>query len=153
LEQQNYVYHPRKKKLGLDVEDKLEIDKIMNNKEYRFYPKNIYYSLDGHNIFKRVDRYRHKLYLIIAFSFLILLNIHELVFNLVHLFNKIDPDYPDQPKHIGHQYKINESSPKSHFYNNWDITSELLGNLYIFGIHLLSIYIFCKFDIDTKIYY
>ena len=125
----------------------------MNNKEYRFYPKNIYYSLDGQNMFKRVDRYRHKLFLIIVFSFLILLNLHELAFNLVHLFNKIDPDSPDQPAHTGHQYKKDESKLNGRFYNNWDISSEFLGNLYILGIHVLSIYIFCKFGIETKIYF
>ena len=135
------------------MEDKLEIDKIMNNKEYRFYPKNIYYSLDGHNIFKRVDRYRHKLFLIIVFSFLILLNLHELIFNLVHLFNKIDPDYPDQKVHTDHQYKKDEGTPKNDYYSLWNIASEFLGDLYILGIHLLAIYIFCKFGIETKIYY
>lgn len=113
----------------------MEIDKIMNNKEHHYYPKNIYYSLDGHNIFKRVDRYRHKPFLIIVFSILILLNLHELIFSLVHLINKIDPDKPDKT------------------YNNWNILREFLGDVYILGIHSLSIYIFCKFGIETKIYY
>ena len=107
----------------------------MNNKGHHYYPKNIYYSLDGQNIFKRVDRYRHKPFLIVVFSCLILLNLHELIFSLVHLINKIDPDKPDTT------------------YNNWNIPREFLGHAYIFGIHLLSIYIFCKFGIETKIYY
>ena len=111
----------------------------MNNKKAHYYPKNIYYSLDGQNIFKRVDRYRHKLLLVILFSILILINFHEIIFNAVHLICRIDPDQPDK-------------NVKGPFYN-WNIASEFLCDLYIIIIQILSFYIFCKFGIETKIYY
>lgn len=47
--------------------------------------KGIYFSLDGHNLFKRVDRYEHKILLIIIFSILVCLNLFELFFNFISL--------------------------------------------------------------------
>lgn len=111
----------------------------MNDKKVHYKPKNIYYSLDGQNIFKRVDRYRHKSSLVWLFCILILINFHEIIFNAIHLILGLDPDQPDQ-KGKG-------------LYYNWNIGSEFLCDSYIIIIHFLSFYIFCKFGIDTKIYY
>ena len=48
----------------------------------------LYYSLDNHNIFKRSDRYKHKIILAIIFGLLVLFNLFEIIFNIVMLTNK-----------------------------------------------------------------
>ena len=149
FEQQNYYYLIKNNELEIQSLEQLAIDKIINDENHRYYLKNIYYSIDGQNIFKRVDRYRHKLLLIIIFSFLTFINFHEIVFNSIHLYKKIDPDNPD--KDINKE--SNNFDSKSKPYNNWNIFSEFLCDLYILTIHFLSFYTFCKFGIDTKIYY
>ena len=119
--------------------NKLNVNELVNDKNYK--SKHIYYDLDGQNIFKRVDRYRHRIFLIIVFTFLILVNLHEILFNIIHLFKKINPDYP---------YRGNNDNQ---LFFRWNIYSQYIFNLYIIVIHLLSIYTFCKLRIDTKIYY
>lgn len=151
FEQQNYYYFINNNKLEINSLEQLAIDKIINDEKQRYYLNNIYYSTDGQNIFKRVDRYRHKLLLIIIFSFLTLINIHEIIFNSIHLYKKIDPDNPD--KDINKKLNNSDAGSKSKPYNNWNIFSEFLCDFYILTIHFLSFYIFCKFGIDTKIYY
>ena len=128
------------------------IDKIINPYDHPFpIPENdkkpkldyhldrIYYGLDGKNIFKRVDRYRHKKYLIPIFILLILINLHEIIFNIVLLSNGIGPE----------DLIINGNEN----YDRWDIASEYLCDIYIFIILMLTAYTFYKFDIETKIYY
>lgn len=41
--------------------------------------------MDNHNIFKRVDRYKKKTFLIVIFSFLSAFNLFEIIFNLLFL--------------------------------------------------------------------
>ena len=108
--------------------NKLNVNELINDKNYK--SKHIYYDLDGHKIF-----------LIIIFIFLILVNLHEILFNIIHLFKKINPDYP---------YRGNNDNQ---LFFRWNIYSQYIFNLYIIVIHLLSIYTFCKSRIDTKIYY
>ena len=42
--------------------------------------------MDNHNIFKRVDRYKKKTFLIVIFSFLSAFNLFEIIFNLLFLY-------------------------------------------------------------------
>lgn len=118
------------------------INKIINDKRYHYILDNIYYCIDGQNIFKRVDRYRHRTMLIILFGILIFINFHEILFNIIFFSFKIDPDRPDRTP-----------NSSNNFFWYWDIASEYLCDIYILGILFLSFYTFCKFGIDTKIYY
>lgn len=115
--------------------------KIINNPIHRYNLDNIYYTLDGQNIFKRVDRYRNKLFLKIVFCFLIFVNFHEILYNIILYCIEIDPE--NLSFGIGEGLK----------YYYWNIISEYLCNFYILAILILSFYTVCKFGIDTKIYY
>ena len=59
--------------------------------------ENIYFSLDGHNFFKRRDRFKYKILLIVCFSYLTLYNAFEIVNGFVLLalkagLNNFDDD-------------------------------------------------------------
>ena len=43
----------------------------------------LYYGLDNHNLFKRVDRYKNKILLIVIFSTLFLFNLFEIIFHII----------------------------------------------------------------------
>ena len=58
----------------------------------------LYYSLDNHNIFKRVDRFRHKIKLIIMFILLVSFNLFEVIFNILSLTFKHKKDEFSDPK-------------------------------------------------------
>ena len=61
----------------------------------------IYYDLDKHNIFKRKDRYRYKILLIILFSLLVAFNIFEIIFNIIGLNSqKKSEDYNETERVI-----------------------------------------------------
>ena len=45
----------------------------------QFKLEGLYYSLDNHNIFKRVDRFRQKIKLIIIFFILVFFNLFEVI--------------------------------------------------------------------------
>ena len=45
----------------------------------------MYYNLDNHSIFKRIDRYEHKIKLIILFSISTFYNFFEIISNIVLL--------------------------------------------------------------------
>jgi hypothetical protein len=57
--------------------------KEINYKLFSF--KTIYYSLDGHNFFKRRDRFENKIVLIICFAYLSLYNVFEIIEGFVLL--------------------------------------------------------------------
>jgi len=101
--------------------------------------ENIYYGSDKKNIFKRIDRYFYKKTLIITFLILCLGNLHEIIFNLVHLILEIDPDEPDT-----------DDSKKFYI---WNIISEYYCDIYIGTLLFLSWLTFAKLKIETKIYY
>lgn len=48
--------------------------------------------MDNHNIFKRTDRYKHKIMLSIIFGLLVIFNIFEIVYNIILLTNKKKSD-------------------------------------------------------------
>ena len=49
---------------------------------------NVYYDLDHHNIFKRTDRYKYKIFLIFVFTILVCFNLFEIIFNIFSLIHK-----------------------------------------------------------------
>ena len=51
----------------------------------RYSLEEIYYGLDGRNIFKRTDRYRPKIILLIIFAILVCFNLFEIIFNILSL--------------------------------------------------------------------
>lgn len=68
-----------------------------------FYLKGIYYDLDNHNIFKRVDRYKHKIILIIIFSTQVAFNLFEIIFSIIILtvLKKKSDDFSYSNRFIG----------------------------------------------------
>lgn len=56
--------------------------KVISNK---YHLDGLYYGMDNHNIFKRVDRYQQKTFLTIVFSFLSVINLFEIIFNFLFL--------------------------------------------------------------------
>ena len=80
--------------------------------------------------------------MITIFIILCLGNLHEIIFNLVHLIEKIDPDDPD---------KGNQDNDKP-FYT-WNLISEFYCDIYIGTIFVLCWLTFTKLKIETKIYY
>ena len=67
-------------------------------------------------------------------------NLHEIIFNIVHLAKDIDPDDPDK------------GTEKKTFYN-WNIFSEFFCDVYIGTLLVLCWITFTKLKIDTKIYF
>lgn len=118
------------------VIEESKIDQII--KKYQL--DNIYFGLDKKNIFKRIDRYSNKLFLLLLFGILTIGNLHEIIFNLVHLIKKIDPDDPDK------------GTTKKTYYN-WNLYSEFFYAIYIGTLLTLSGFTFSKLKIETKIYY
>ena len=51
----------------------------------RYHLDGLYYGLDNHNVFKRIDRYKHKIALIILFSSLVIFNSFEIIFHIIML--------------------------------------------------------------------
>ena len=118
------------------VIEESKIDEII----HKYKLDNIYFGLDKKNIFKRIDRFSNKLFLLLFFGILTIGNLHEIAFNLVHLIKKIDPDEPD------------EGDGKKIFYN-WNLFSEFFYAIYIGTLLSLSGFTFSKLKIETKIYY
>ena len=54
----------------------------------RYHLDGLYYGLDNHNVFKRVDRYKNKIILIPLFSLLVIFNSFEIIFHIVMLKKK-----------------------------------------------------------------
>ena len=68
-----------------------QITKMTKEKKYLL--GKLYFDLDGHNIFKRVDRYNNKKILfIICFVYLTGFNIFEIIDNIYLLAGKHDSD-------------------------------------------------------------
>ncbi len=62
--------------------------------------ENIYFSLDGHNFFKRRDRFKYKILLIVCFSYLTLYNAFEIANGFVLLALKADLNNFDNDNRI-----------------------------------------------------
>ena len=115
----------------------LEETRILNISE-RYKLSGIYYNGDKKQIFKRVDRYESKIYLIIIFTILIAYNIIEIIYNITFLtvFKdvKIDTD-------------LNKNLVRI------KITMEVLAIINLITIIILSILTFTKLKIASLIYY
>ena len=135
FKQKNYYYLKNNISKPFVIEE-TKIDEII--KKYDL--DNIYFGLDKKNIFKRIDRYENKIILIIVFAILSIGNLHEIIFNIVHITKKIDPDDPDKDPN------------KKKFYR-WNLFSEYFCDFYIGIILFLSGITFSKLKIETKIYY
>ena len=60
----------------------------------RYHLNGLYYGLDNHNLFKRIDRYKHKTILIILFSLLVMFNSFEIIFHIAMFdVNKKSEEY------------------------------------------------------------
>ena len=115
----------------------LEETKILNISE-RYKLSGVYYNGDKKQIFKRVDRYQSKIYLIIIFSILIIYNIIEIIYNIIFLTFlkdvKIDTDL--NPVLVA-----------------FKIAMEICAVINLITIIILSIITFTKLKIATLIFY
>ena len=78
----------------------IEEEKLKEIKYKQLSLENIYFSLDGHNFFKRRDRFKYKILLIICFSYLTLYNAFEIVNGFVFLALKVDLNNFDHDNRI-----------------------------------------------------
>jgi len=93
---------------------------------------NIYYSLDGHNFFKRKYRFKHKIFLIICFGYFSLFNLFEFIEGFTLLALK---------------------RPSNNF-NNFNRIATLTINMVNLGfILILTTYTVVKLKVQTIIYY
>ena len=101
-------------------------------KEYKYILENIYYDLDGHNIFKREHRYQNKKRLLIMFSALVIYNTIDLGINIYLMFVKKD---------------LNQDSDLNR------ILTLFLNMINIMVVLVLTTYTNVKSKIQTTIYY
>ena len=94
--------------------------------------ENIYFSLDGHNFFKRKDRYKHRIFLLICFGYFVFYNIFEIIENMVRLAEKTNPANHDNKRRI---------------------TTLIINMINIIFILLLTTYTVVKLRVFTVIYY
>lgn len=111
-----------------DLEEK-KIKFISNN----FHLNGLYYDLDNHNIFKRVNRYKHRIILIIIFFILVAFNLFEIIFSIVILtvLKKKSDDFSYTNRFVG----------------------SMICLLNIFGILILSSITILKLKIKSSIFY
>ena len=111
----------------------IEENKALELKKLKFDLKELYYSLDGHIIFKRSSRYYYKTFLIIIFLFMTLFNIFEITFNVLLLvvFRKASNTYSTVER----------------------ILTLSLNMIYIVLIHFWVTVTVIKLKIQTYIYY
>ena len=102
-------------------------------KEKKFLLENIYYDLDGHNIFKRIDRYNNKkIIFIVSFAYLTGFNIFEIIDSFYLYIGQHDSDTFNTANRI---------------------TTLTLNMLYITFILILTTFTIIKMKIKTCIYY
>ena len=105
------------------------MDKILKR---NFILENFYFSLDGHNFFKRKDRYRHKIFLLVCFGYFVFYNIFEIIENLVRLAEKRN---------------------SADYQNSRRIGTLIINMINIIFILLLTTYTVVKARVFTVIYY
>ena len=94
--------------------------------------ENLYYSLDGHNIFKRVFRYNKKL-IFPFFIYATFFNAFEIIFNIILL--------------VAIRKQSNDYTP---FQRGLTL---VLNMIYLLFIHVLATFTVVKLKIQTYIYY
>ena len=90
----------------IEIENK-KIQEIISDKknkkmlkEYKYILENIYYDLDGHNIFKREHRYQNKICLLIMFSAVVIYNTIDLIINIYLMIKRPNLDQDSDLKRI-----------------------------------------------------
>lgn len=94
--------------------------------------ENFYFSLDGHNFFKRKDRYKRKVFLIICFGYLSFFNLFEIIVGMIRLSQKKNSADFDNTSRVG---------------------TLILNMVNIIFILLLTTYTVVKLRVLTVIYY
>ena len=111
----------------------IEEEKIVNLQKAKIDFKGLYYSLDGHNFFKRVDRYYNKKLIFPFFIYTTLFNLFEIILNII-LLTFI-------------RKQLNK-------YNTFQrIFTFSLNMIYIIFIHIMATCTITKLKIQTYIYY
>ena len=114
---------------SLQIIDESKLNNILENK---IVLDNIYYSLDGHNFFKRKYRFKHKAFLIICFGYFSLFNLFEFIESFT---------------------QIGLKTPSNNF-NNFNRIATLTINMVNLGfILILTTYTVVKLKVQTIIYY
>ena len=110
--------------------EKKKFKNFIRLKTYKL--EELYYSLDSHNIFKRIDRYYLRKRFIALFSIMSLFNISEIILSISFLFVQ----------------------KESENYDTYQRIMTLFSNMiYILLIQLMSYFTVSKTDINTYIYY
>lgn len=110
--------------------EKKRFNNFIRLKTYKL--EELYYSLDSHNIFKRLDRYYLRKRFIALFSIMSLFNISEIILSISFLFVQ----------------------KESENYDTYQRIMTLFSNMiYILLIQLMSYFTVSKTDINTYIYY
>lgn len=110
--------------------EKKRFNNFIRLKTYKL--EELYYSLDSHNIFKRIDRYYLRKRFIALFSIMSLFNISEIILSISFLFVQ----------------------KESENYDTYQRIMTLFSNMiYILLIQLMSYFTVSKTDINTYIYY
>lgn len=107
--------------------------KSFNLKKAKFDLEGLYYSLDGHNIFKRVYRYYNKKLIFPFFIYATFFNLFEIIFNIILLvaIRRQSNDYDSFQRGL----------------------TLALNMIYILFIHFLATFTVVKLKIQTYIYY
>ena len=121
--------------LNNDDDSLIEIEekKIMNLKKAKIDFKGLYYSLDGHNFFKRVDRYYNKKLIFPFFIYATFFNAFEIIFNIILL--------------VAIRKESNKYDPSQR------AITLIFNMIYLLFIHFLATFTIVKLKIQTYIYY
>ena len=110
--------------------EKKRFNNFIRLKTYKL--EELYYSLDSHNIFKRIDRYYLRKRFIALFSIMSLFNISEIILSISFLFVQKESE---------------------NYYTYQRIMTLFSNMIYILLIQLMSYFTVSKTDINTYIYY
>lgn len=113
----------------LELIEEKKLDKIIKRK---YLIEEIYYGADGYNFFKRKDRYRFRIFLIICFSFFTVYNAFEFCDSIYLITNKKSSDKYD---------------------NSNRLTTLSINMINIFFILILTTVTIIKLKIQTYVYY
>lgn len=130
-EKQNFYKKINQDDIFVDIE-KTKIKNIIKFRFGKYGLKELYYSLDNRNIFKRLDRYYLKKSIIIIFIFMCVFNLSEII---LAIFFSI-------------QFR-----PSSEYSPGERIITVFFNMIYIFVTQILSYLSVSKLDIKTYIFY
>lgn len=128
FQEKKHFYLTKNNNNRLDEVEEKRIKTI--NKRYHL--EGIYYDLDNHNIFKRIDRYRFKIIFIILFASFVAFNLFEIGFNIYSLIN------------------LRKSENYDWFFR---VASSIISLLHILVILILSSITIIKRKINSLIFY